>query len=107
MERRNVASELAHPGSGSATGILGDTLHLNGPISEGELFDRVQLKPGQETMVCGAFSFIGALKIPSRMAKETEDELKVYYHDLHGTSGVAIARRGSAEMFASALSLTW
>jgi hypothetical protein len=86
---------------------IGDHWHAPGPISEMEAFSLIKLLVGELMIASGAYVLGGKIRIVSRIVKETEDRLTVYFLEIGGSPGKAEVRKGSQAVFADSLSLAW
>ncbi len=86
---------------------LAQAWHSEIPCTEKEWFERIQLQPGEQTIISGGFTRNGTLRIVSRIERSSEDEFTVYFIDSAGPAGAERIRRGGEAFFSDALSLAW
>lgn len=81
--------------------------HANVPTTEAAFFEACNLAAvGEEAFVTGAVKQNGKVLIVSRVIRPAEEEVEILCMDPRGRAVSLKARRGSSEIFASAISVS-
>ena len=92
--------------SSAALGLAG-RWRTQAPVTEAEVFDRLQFPQAEPTIMSGSLYVQGRVLIVSSACKTKPNRIEIDCMDMRGNAIILTVRENHPETCASALSLAW